>query len=197
MSFGRVRFSRLSGPTAHVPVAVLTGWVLTSLRQRPSKLAINNQNWAAATCWTVRETVKPAGVAQLSHTWTVAAIKARVVPHYRSARARCVFPSSNASWTSSAVWLLEAASSSPHHALAHEHGRENLKIHREFFRMGGKSRRFGKAGVLRALGSQAVQGTSVDRDCEGNRGVWEWGVHLLKIREGGSWNFQRVRGGYG
>jgi hypothetical protein len=36
--------------------------------------------------------------------------------------------------------------------------------------MGGKSRRFGKAGVLRALGSQAVQGTSVDRDCEGDRG---------------------------
>jgi hypothetical protein len=41
--------------------------------------------------------------------------------------------------------------------------------------MGGKSRRFGKAGVLRALGSQAVQRTIVDRDCEGKRGVWEGG----------------------
>jgi len=41
--------------------------------------------------------------------------------------------------------------------------------------MGGKSRRFRKAGVLRALGSQAVQRTIVDRDCEGKRGVWEGG----------------------
>jgi hypothetical protein len=49
--------------------------------------------------------------------------------------------------------------------------------------MGGKSRRFRKAGVLRALGSQAVQRTIVDRDCEGKRGVWEGAVHLLKIRE--------------
>ena len=39
-----------------------------------------------------------------------------------------------------------------------------------------KSRRFGKAGVLRALGSQAVQGRSGDRDCQGNRGVWEGGA---------------------
>ena len=52
--------------------------------------------------------------------------------------------------------------------------------------MEGKSRRFGKAGALRALGSQAVQGTIVDRDCEGDRRVWEGAVHLLKIREEGA-----------
>jgi hypothetical protein len=54
-----------------------------------------------------------------------------------------------------------------------------------FFRMEGKSRRSGEAGVLRALGSQAVQGTSVDRQCEGNRGVWEGGRSSAENSGGG------------
>src|ERR1700730_14822224 len=46
--------------------------------------------------------------------------------------------------------------------------------------MGAKPAAFWRGRLIRALGPQAVQGTIVDRDCEGKRGVWEEGRRVFR-----------------